>query len=183
MSIITVLNFSARENGNCASVCRYIANQYNSADVRIYNISKWITSCEKCDYACLKNEERCPNQSKDYIKMMDRILGSHYVYFVVPNFCGFPCANYFAYNERSVGYFNQDQKLLEQYLSIPKGFVLISNTESEFWTEAMSQQTNDNPNILYLKSSKYGKRSIDGNILDSEEARLDLQAYLDQNLI
>ena len=183
MRNITVLNFSARENGNCAAICRYIANYFSRADVRIYNTSELITPCGKCDYSCLKSGEKCPNVSDDYIEMMNRILGSHHVYFIVPNFCGFPCANYFSYNERSVGFFNRDQKLLEQYLSIRKRFVLISNTESEFWTEAMSQQTNDTPNILYLKSGKYGKRSIAGNILDSDEAKQDLQVYLNQDLI
>ena len=45
----------------------------------------------------------------------------------------------------------------------------------------MQQQINDQPEILYLKTGKYQKQSIAGDLLTSEAARTDLQAFLDQD--
>lgn len=99
------------------------------------------------------------------------------VYYIVPNYCGFPNASYFAFNERTVGYFNSNRDAMMQYMSIQKKFIVISNTESEMFYNAMQQQA-ERPNILYLKTSKYGKQSIDGDVLDAMEARADLEAFL-----
>ena len=110
-------------------------------------------------------------------EVMDAICGSDLVYMIVPNFCGQPCANYYAFNERSVGYFNGDRSKMNQYLSVKKRFILVSNTQSEQFLNAMKQQTLGEPDILYLKSGKYHKRSIAGDILESEAARQDLNAF------
>lgn len=107
---------------------------------------------------------------------MDRILNSSVVYFVIPNYCGFPCANYFAFNERSVGYFDLDNSKLEIYLNVPKRFIIISNSEG--FEDAMQQQTKEQPDIMYLKSRKYQKQSIAGDLLDSEAAKTDLHKFL-----
>ena len=142
--------------------------------------SSAISPCGNCNYECLMNEKRCLNISDTQIKIMDAVCKAKLVYFIVPNYCGFPCANYFAYNEKSVGYFNKDEELLEIYLSVPKRFIIISNAEDDVFSYAMQQQTNLEPEILYLKAKKYGKNSIDGNILESAEAQADLKAFLDK---
>ena len=66
---------------------------------------------------------------------------------------------------------------MEKYMAVKKRFIIISNTENNF-AEAMRQQTNDQPDILYLKSRKYQKQSIAGDLLTSEAAKADLQAFL-----
>ena len=104
-------------------------------------------------------------------------VNSDLVYFIVPNYCGYPCANYFAFNERSVGYFNMDPLRMDRYMSVTKRFIIVSNSEDHF-AEAMQQQTNEIPDILYLRSSKYGKQSIAGDIMDSDEAKAVLEAFL-----
>jgi len=105
------------------------------------------------------------------------------VYYVIPNYCGYPCGNYFAFNERSVGYFNMNRELMNHYMSVPNRFIIISNTEDDNFVNAMRQQTEDTPNILYMQSRKYGKRSTAGDLLDSEAARADLDAYLAADLL
>lgn len=109
---------------------------------------------------------------------MDRICRSDLVYFIVPNYCGYPCANYFAFNERSVGYFNLNRNRMDQYMSVPKRFIVVSNTAGDPFRAAMSQQTAKEPDILYLQSSKYHKRSIAGDLLESEAVKADLEAFL-----
>ena len=112
---------------------------------------------------------------------MDAVCQSDIVYMIVPNYCGYPCANYFAFNERSVGYFNMDRELMKRYISVQKRFIVISNTEGDNFRNALQQQTNEEPVILYLKSGKYRKRSTAGDIMESEEAVADLMTFLRNN--
>ena len=115
--------------------------------------------------------------TEDQRKIMDSVTEADLVYYIVPNYCGYPCANYFSFNERSVGYFNKDRNLMEKYMAVKKRFIIISNTENNF-AEAMRQQTNDQPDIFYLKSMKYQKQSIAGDLMTSEAAKADLRAFL-----
>ena len=110
---------------------------------------------------------------------MDAVTNSDTAYFIIPNYCGMPCANYYAFNERSVGYFNLDRNKMKAYMSVKKKFVVISNTESDQFVNALRQQVNEDPDIVYLKTRKYGKQSIAGDILESEAARADLDAWLE----
>ena len=170
--LVTVLSFSGRTDGNCAAVANYLQAQYARTILHTVNFEP----CGSCNYECLKTDETCPNLDPALVRIMDDICGSELVYFVVPNFCDYPCANYFSFNERSVGYFNMDRQKMERYMNVPKRFVVISNTEG--FEAAMQQQTSDKPKILYLKSGKYGKRSTDGDILESDAARQDLADFL-----
>lgn len=173
---ITILSFSSREHGNCANISNYISN-YFQANVRSYIIDgESIQPCGKCDYQCLKGGEVCPRLDDRLKEIMDAVCSSVMVYFVVPNFCGYPCANYFAFNERSVGYFGMDRTKMKAYMDVPKRFIIVSNTEG--FEAAMRQQTNTEPDILYMKSGKYKKRSIAGDILESDEAKTDLEQFL-----
>ena len=108
---------------------------------------------------------------------MDQLISSSLVYFIIPNYCGFPNANYFSFNERTVGYFNGDQQLLQKYYSIKKKYIIVSNSENKIFLKAMEQQSAE-PEILYLSSAAYGKTSIAGDLMESEQAKADLRAFL-----
>ena len=174
-NLVTILSFSPRNDGNCAAVGNYISKYYKNSRLIVLDGER-IQPCGNCSYECLKPEMRCPQLTEEYLNVMDSICRSKLVYFIVPNYCGYPCANYFAFNERSVGYFNMDQKKMECYMSVSKRFIVISNTEG--FENALQQQTNEAPEILYLKSGKYGKASITGDILESDAARADLDQFL-----
>ena len=173
---VTILNFSDRKDGNCATIVRYISDSCSNSNICVYSISEYVQPCADCNYECLRPAERCPNYAT-IKEVMDRVMESDLVYYIVPNFCGFPCANYFAFNERTVGYFNLDRDLMKKFMSICKKFIVVSNSENEMFYNAMAQQS-ANPQILYMKTSKYGKRSIDGDMLDSDEAKADLDGFL-----
>jgi len=179
-NLITILNFSARANGNCAAISRFVEDYYKYAITRTYTVNNIIAPCRNCNYSCLKVGEQCPEITKEYKELMETLMQSQLIFFIVPNFCGFPCSNYFTFNERTVGYFNKSKERMESYMNIPKRFIIISNTESEVFTEAMAQQTFCKPDILYLKTSRYRKRSIDGDLLDSTEAKDELDKFLAQ---
>ena len=112
---------------------------------------------------------------------MDSVCDSDVAYIIVPNFCGYPCTNYFAYNERMVGYFNMDRERNGKYLGVKKLFVVVSNTEGDNFRNALQQQTKEEPKIMYMKTGKYKKRSTAGDIMDSEDAAADLRAFLEAN--
>ena len=177
MNSIVILTFSGRNEGNCANISNYLMDYHKRTSIRNYTIHN-LTPCGNCNYECLKPSQTCPELSAEYTEVMDSVCSSDLVYFVVPNYCGFPCSAYFTFNERSVGYFNMSRSRLEQYLSVKKRFIVVSNTESAAFESAMQQQTAEVPEILYLKTSKYGKRSIAGDLMDSTDARDDLKRFL-----
>ncbi len=173
---VTILCFSPRKDGNCAKISNFLTDFHKRTFVHSYFVD--IQPCHGCNYECLKPGENCPALTEQEKIMLDCICNSDLVYFIVPNFCGYPCANYFAFNERKVGYFNMDRSRMAKYMDIPKKFILISNSESDQFKSAMQQQTKDEPRILYLKTSKYKKQSIAGDILDSNEAITELLEFI-----
>lgn len=180
MKKVTILNFSARKEGNCAKIAQYISVHSTATTVCKYVVDRRIGPCGDCDYECLRPNECCPNVTDYQKEVMNSVMNSDVTYLIVPNYCGFPCANYLAYNERSVGFFNMDRAVMQQYMDARKRFIIVSNSESEVFRRAMEQQAKQPDEVLYLKSSKYAKRSIAGDILDSPEAAADLYAFLDK---
>lgn len=170
------MNFSPRKDGNCGRIGHYLASFYNRTNVLSFDID--CAPCGNCDYECLKPGEHCPKINRQLQDIAEAVSSADMAYFIVPNFCGYPCANYLAFNERMVGVFSADRESKKQYMAVKKRFIVVSNTEGDSFRNALQQQTNEEPRILYLKSSKYKKRSIAGDILDSEEALADLNAFL-----
>lgn len=176
---VSILSFSPRESGNCAAICDYLVKYYNRTNVHYFKITAdLIPPCHDCDYECLNPQQTCQKVTPYQKQVMDAICDSNLTYFVIPNFCGYPCANYFAFNERSVGYFNIDRKRMDDYMSAKKRFIIVSNSDGETFMDAMKQQTNGEPDILFLKSRKYGRRSTAGDLLDVEAAKNDLGEFL-----
>ena len=182
-NIVVILNFSGRNVGNCSAIAQYIAEHHSNANIRSYHIGQDFGTCGNCNYECLTPGVTCPNANDQQKEIMDSVCESDITYYIVPNYCGLPSGNYFAFNERSVGYFNMDRELTKKYQSVPKKFIIVSNTESDCFVQAMRQQTNQKIKPLYMKTGKYGKRSTAGDILESEAARADLDNYLSDSAI
>ena len=88
------------------------------------------------NHECLQ-ENRSYIRKNEIDKTMDPLISSDIVYFIVPNYCEFPYANYFAFNERTLGYFNNDEQLLQKYYNIKKNYIIVSNTENEIFYKVM----------------------------------------------
>ena len=176
---VSILCFSGRKDENCAQIAEFIEQFYMRTNVHSFVIDgQNFAPCGGCSYECLKPGQLCPNLTQQQKQIMDSVCESDLVYFVVPNYCGYPCANYFAFNERSVGYFNMDRALMDRYMNAAKRFIIVSNSEGPNFKAAMQQQTNCEPEILYLKTRSYQKQSIAGDLLTSEAAKADLTAFL-----
>ena len=101
-------------------------------------ISLVIKFCHgNCNYEHL-NAEPSLNQIKP---IMDNLMNSDIIDYIVPNYCVFPCANYFTFNERTVGCFNMDRQIMEQYMKNKK-LIIVSNTENVVFHVAMQRRMN-----------------------------------------
>ena len=177
---IVLIQFSSRKRGNCSAISAQIAVHYSADTVTQYIADeKIVQPCNNCNYECLLPDELCPNLNDSQQQLMDAICEADLVYFIIPNYCGYPNANYFAFNERTVGYFNMDRSLMQKYMEIPKRFIVVSNTEGPNFECALSQQVNGAPDILYMKTGKYHKQSIAGDMMSAADAKADLKAFLE----
>lgn len=94
MKKVTILNFSARKEGNCAKIAQYISVHSTATTVCAYVVDRRIGPCGDCDYECLRPNACCPNVTDYQKEVMNSVMNSDVTYLIVPNYCGFPCANY-----------------------------------------------------------------------------------------
>lgn len=178
MKNLIILNFSSRNNGNCASVAEAVANQFDRTNVQIVSVCRYFRPCSDCDYECLRNGAKCPSMDRGADAVMQAVCDCDIAYYVIPNYCGVPCSNYYAFSERSVGWFNGDREKMARYMSVDKRFIFVSNSMNEAFTNVVKQHSAGKSDVLQLASRKYSKRSIDGDILGSEEAMADLVRFV-----
>lgn len=169
---VTIINFSGRANGNCSNISNILARKYESESVESFDFcSESVSPCGKCDYECFKEEKPCTIDAVN--RIFESIVGADLAFFVMPNYCDYPPANYFAFNERSCGYFLKDEKLLSKYLAVKKKFIVVSNTELENFAKAFSYQVADGekPDMLFLSAKKFNSISIDGDMMTNAFAQ------------
>lgn len=174
----TIVSFSSRPNGNCAQIAKLI--QSLTDDAVLYDFSAFsLHPCGGCGYECFTSRERCPFIGDPEYEILDTITHSEMVYFVLPNYCDYPCANYFIFNERSQCYFQGRPELLDLYEKVPKRSIVVSNTEEENFLKVLSYQSEE-PDVLFLSAKKYGRVSIRGDLLTSEEAVSEIKAFVEK---
>ena len=166
---ICVLSFSSREDGNCARIGEMIASLL--PDAKLYRFSDFsIRPCGHCRYECFEEGDRCPWIGDKEAELLDAITGSELTYFIMPNYCDYPCANFFIFNERSLCYFQKNEARLEAYERVRKKAVVVSNSGREHFEAALRYHVSGEPEILFLSPKEYGKNSIRGDLLTSEGA-------------
>ena len=100
MKNIVLIRFSSRDNGNCAAITAQIQQYYKEEMVRSFIADHLVVKpCGNCDYECLQPQRQCPNITVVCTELFYAVCNADLVYYVVPNYCGYPCANYFAFNE------------------------------------------------------------------------------------
>lgn len=176
MSVL-IISFSARKDGNCDGISALIAEYYGQ-DSTIYRFSRnQIHPCGNCQHECF-SKERCPYLDDPEYTLLESICHSDLVYFVIPNYCDYPCANYFIFNERSQCFFQGKPDLLERFLQIRKKFIVISNTNQSNFHQILSQNVETEPEILFLEAKKFGEVSIHGNLIASDRAVAEIIQFL-----
>ena len=174
---ICVVSFSSRANGNCAQIGRLVCSLLKDAEW--FDFSSFnIHPCGECGYECFSENEKCPHAADMEYHILDQITHSDMTYFVLPNYCDYPCANYFIFNERSQCYFQGRPERLDAYEKVPKKVIVVSNTNEENFRQAMACQAYNDPDILFLSAKKYGKVSIRGDLMTNEKAVADIIGFV-----
>lgn len=172
-----VITFSSRPNGNCSQIGKLIVSLMQNSV--LFDFSEFdLHPCGRCTAECFVARENCPYfEDKEY-EMLDTMIHSDVVYFVLPNYCDYPSANYFIFNERSQCFFQGRPDLLKAYLKIPKRSIVISNTNKDNFIQALTYQSEKEPDVLFLSGKEYGKTSIDGDLLTSEKALEHIRQFI-----
>lgn len=176
---VCILSFSGRSGGNCGNIAALLRQWHEGNEVTVYDFSTFsVAPCGNCDCECFRAREACPYFDDPVVSIYDAVIHSDLTYFVIPNYCDYPCANFFAFNERSQCCFQGAPELLEQYLAVKKKFVVVSNTGRENFTAAFRYHVPEDrlPQVLFLSAKLFQKSSIKGDLMTSAEAR---QALLD----
>lgn len=178
--MITIISFSGRPGGNSMGVAKKIEKCFDGNEVQIVDFSEvTVEPCNHCSCDCFQSNGECPVKD-DVVDIYKTIMQSEEVYFIVANYCGYPNAKYFAFNERSSGFFRRNRELLAQYLAVPKKFVVISNSNMDKFKELMQYQVTNGtePEMLFLSSGKFKVSSFAGNLMEVPEARQMVEEFV-----
>ncbi len=176
-----IISFSGRKDGNCAAIARTLLGAL-AGEARCFGFSALrVPPCGGCGYECFQARESCPYFSDPAFSIYEAVTDSDLSYFIVPNYCDYPCANFFIFNERSQCFFQHHPELLERYERVPKKFIVVSNTGQDNFTAAFQYHTGDAPpEVLFLSARRFGKASIQGDLMDSPEARDTVLRFMDR---
>ena len=73
---------------------------------------------------------------------------------------------------------NKDRELLNRYLQKSKKFIVVSSSNQENFKNILQYQTVMAPDILFLDSREFNQRSIEGKLMNNEEAKNKLIQFL-----
>lgn len=173
---VLIISFSGRAGGNCDRISDLIHSSYAGSIVFRFSEHQ-IQPCGSCQYEFFADAGACPHVDDAEYGLLEAVCRSDLVYFVIPNYCDYPCANYFIFNERSQCYFQGYPERLDEYLNVRKKFVVISNTNQDHFKEILAQQAVCEPEILFLSAKKFGKSSVSGDLTDSGNVRDTLERF------
>ena len=102
-----IVTFSSRTNGNCSQIGNLITSM--TKDPVLFDFSGFdIHPCGRCASECFSARENCPYfEDKEY-EILEAIVHGEMAYFVLPNYCDYPCANYFVFNLHSRLNYNEE---------------------------------------------------------------------------
>ena len=177
---VCIVSFSGRQEGNCANIAQEVAACFEGERLVLFDLSEQpLKPCGGCEGECFSDRKLCPHHDDAEFELLDAMTYSDLVIFIVPNYCEYPGALYFAFNERSLCYFSGHEELLERYERVRKRFIVVSGEDRTHFEEIFRQQTNgETPEILMLNASNYGKVSVEGDLMDAPEARKAVREFI-----
>ena len=127
-----VISFSSRADGNCAAIADCVQETLGAEGLTRFDFSGLsVHGCGACHCECFRQREACPYFADDAFRLNEAAALADRAVFIVPNYCDFPCSNFFLFNERSQCCFNGHAELADRYLAVPKKFIVVSNTGRE----------------------------------------------------
>ena len=175
-----IISFSSRAGGNCGRIASEL-ERHMEGEAKVHDFSAFtLTPCGRCGYECFQKRENCPYFDEPEFDLCQAVVNSDLACFIVPNYCDYPCANFFIFNERSQCCFQRDPGLLERYLSVRKKFIVVSNTGRDNFVTAFRYHVpeGEEPDVLFLSAKRFGRVSIWGDLMESEEARKEVLGFI-----
>lgn len=88
------LNFSDRRTGNCGSIAAFCAQMQGGRAVDIPEI--FARGCGACQTECFQKDGVCPLPDAPAITALYEAITEQGACFIVPNYCDWPCSNFFS---------------------------------------------------------------------------------------
>jgi len=128
MSKISILSFSERKKGNCASLAHYISSRHRQEEVDYISVGDLkIKECINCNYACTNGKCMHYDDGKAYF---ESTKSAEKVLWLVPLYGGSPTSLLDKMNERSKEFWTKNDVYYNEF--IKKLFIIgIGSTEEE----------------------------------------------------
>ena len=99
---------------------------------------------------------------------------------VIPIYGGLPCSNFFVFNERAQGAFQDEE--FEQLEEIRNKYIIIGNTGVEITKKIIHENDNHakEEEFLVISSNEVGERSIKGNMMEYDWYREKINEFVAQ---
>ncbi|MBD8045926.1 MAG: hypothetical protein KID00_01670 [Clostridium argentinense] len=103
----------------------------------------------------------------------------------IPVYSAAPPSTYFSLRERCQGIFKDDD-MFNCYTNVKKLYIIIGNKISGA-SETIDILLKDDRkaamnNLLLLESSKFGQKSIEGNLINCNEVKNKIKTFLTENI-
>ena len=175
------ISFSARNNGNCAELIKYLAKE---EDKIIYFRDLSIHSCCNCDYECF--DSCCKYCDDDIYSLYEEMSNYQKVVLIVPMYCGNPSSLYFIFNERSQDYFMHNEDKYENL--VKRLFIIGIYGDSEKYPdfipcfEKWFNGTRYTNHVLGIERHKYNLKLKD-SILGVDELKTMVDEFINPKIL
>ena len=171
---ISIISFSGRANGNCSQIADYL-NELHQGEATIYRFSDFsISACGNCNHECMAGNS-CPHIDDMEVTLQEATANSDMTYFIVPNYCGYPCSNFFVFNERCVCWTWGRQDRVDAYNNAQKKAIIVSNSGADNFKKLLGYHGMKEDDMLFLGSRTYGSP-----LMASEEAKAVIRAFIER---
>lgn len=175
--------FSARKRGNSLKCVEYVLAKlkkyrFQVEIVNIYDLQ--VKPCSNCNYECFSKElrgkeEKCP-MNDDVAKTYSKMKNADVIVLAIPTYGGKPASLYCAFTERAQGIFGTYEEFKNSILNKIVALIVIGNIPAggdlAYHTVISDYKDCRHPSpAILLQSAEYGKGSIYGNLLESENVK------------
>lgn len=175
------VSFSGRQHGNCDRCLGYCLEQLAAKDAdtaAVYIREHPVRPCTDCEYACFSGA-LCPiHDSMDDI--FDQCDRADVILWALPAYRGHLPSAYFAFSERLEGYVQRGVDI-EATILKKAHIILIGNSTAGADTardEVLADFGPFSPAFVMLSSRDYHRRSIDGDMIEAEPVRQELDRFI-----
>lgn len=183
---VLLISFSARKSpGNCEVTLKYVerwlkGKGMDSSLIHMRDLE--INPCLGCDYECCDPNASC-SINDDVRFVYDKIFHSDMVIMAIPTYTTALTSRYFAWRERSIGVFT-DQDQFNHFIEKVKGAIVFGN-EKYGGNEAVNtivRGSRGSTECLLIQSHQYDQSSIKGRLVDIPEVQTNLIDFLEKLL-